>query len=51
MRKSGAEKVKEELCKQGKAGCTSPQRTVFKIVHGTTLGETTPNVNYMNGGF
>lgn len=49
MRKSGVDK--EELCKQNRAGCTSPQCTVVKVVHGTNLGETTPNVNYMNGGF
>lgn len=51
MKRSGVEKVKEELCKQNKAECTSPPCTVLKVLHGTYLGGTIPNVDYMRGTF
>lgn len=49
--RSDVEKAKEKLCKQNKVGCTSPPCTVLKVVHGTCLGGTILNEDYVNGGF
>lgn len=51
MKRSGVENVKEERCKQNKAGCTCPPCTVLKVLHGIYLGGTIPSVDYMRETF